>query len=178
VAQTRLASLPVMTVPTPEITVRAATPDDAAACAFVHYTSWVETYTGLASAAFWERASLERSTTTWQRWLDDGLPAVVGEVDGQVVGIALAREGRESDGHPPVRDQELYQLYVLASHHGSGIGQVLLDHVLPPGTPAQLWVAEHNPRALRFYERNGFAADGATDPGDSFGGIAALRLVR
>lgn len=28
-------------------------------------------------------------------------------------------------------------------------------------TPAQLWVLEENPRARRFYERNGFIADGA-----------------
>jgi hypothetical protein len=45
------------------------------------------------------------------------------------------------------------------------------------GSPAQLWVARGNPRAARFYERNGFVPDGATDDG-SFGGIAALRLVR
>jgi ribosomal protein S18 acetylase RimI-like enzyme len=167
-----------MTVAMPAVTVRPATPGDAAACALVHYTSWVETYTGLASAEFWERASLERSTTIWRRWLDDALPVVVGVVDGRVAGLALVGDGRENNGHPPVRDRELYQLYVLASDHGTGVGQMLLDRVLPAGTPAQLWVAEHNPRARRFYERNGFGADGATDPGGSFGGIAALRLVR
>jgi GNAT superfamily N-acetyltransferase len=60
-----------------------------------------------------------------------------------------------------VRDREVSSLYVLASHHGTGIGQVLLDTVVAPRTPAQLWVAERNPRARRFYEKNGLLPDGA-----------------
>ena len=50
--------------------------------------------------------------------------------------------------------------------------------VLPPGSPAELWVASGNPRAVRFYERNGFTPDGTTDDGSAFGGIAALRMLR
>lgn len=165
-------------MPTTEWTLRAATPVDAAACGQVHFQSWVETYSGLANDAFWERASAERSTEIWQQWLDSGLDATVAEADGGIVGLAFARDGRDNYGFEAVRDRELYTLYVLRSHHGTGIGQALLDAVLPPGTPAQLWVAEHNPRARRFYERNGFVADGAVDSGDSFGGIAAVRMVR
>lgn len=76
------------------------------------------------------------------------------------------------------RERELTNLYVLARYQGAGIGRVLLEAVLPVGAPAQLWVARGNPRAVRFYEREGFTADGASVDGAGFGGIAALRMVR
>ena len=68
-------------------------------------------------------------------------------------------------------------LYVLADHHGTGIGQLLLDAVVAPGVPAQLWVAEHNPRARRFYERNGFLPDGASFIDERLN-LAEVRQVR
>ena len=156
--------------------IRRATPDDADGCARVHHTSWVETYSELLPATHWETDTLERRVANWRRWLDDGASFTVAEVGGQVVGFGLAREGRHVGDHPPVRDHELYSLYVLASHHGTGIGQALLEAVLPPDTPAQLWVAEQNPRARRFYERNGFLPDGARFLDKT--GIAEVRHVR
>ena len=58
-------------------------------------------------------------------------------------------------GHPDApRDLELESLYVLASRHGSGAGQSLLDAVISD-RPAYLWVADNNPRARAFYTRNG-----------------------
>lgn len=55
--------------------------------------------------------------------------------------------------------------------------QVLLDTVVTPRTPAQLWVAESNPRARRFYEKNGFLPDGARFVVERLD-LAELRLVR
>jgi len=66
---------------------------------------------------------------------------------------------------------------VLPEHHGTGTGQALLDVVVPPG-PAQVWVAEENPRARRFYARNGFEPDGPRHADTRFGGIVEIRLVR
>jgi GNAT superfamily N-acetyltransferase len=110
--------------------------------------------------------------------VEDGLDATVAEVDGEIVGFAIVGDSHESGSHPPVRERELSNLYVLAAHHGTGTGQALLDAVQPPGAPAQLWAAQANPRPRRFYERNGFVPDGATDDGATFGGIAAIRMVR
>lgn len=157
--------------------IRPATPDDAAGCAHVHHTSWVETYAELLPTSHWESDTFERRTATWQRWLDGGAAVTVAEIGGQVVGIALAGSGRKVGDHEPVRDRELYSLYVLAVHHGSGVGQALLDVELPLDTPAQLWVAEHNPRARRFYERNGFLPDGARYVDEGLG-LAEVRHVR
>jgi GNAT superfamily N-acetyltransferase len=162
----------------PDFLLRAATVADADGAGSVHYASWVETYAGLASQDFWDGASRQRSIDIWQHLLEGGLDATVAEVDGAIVGVAVAGQSHERDGHPPARARELSNLYVLAAHHGTGIGQALLDGVVPPGTQAELWVARGNPRAVRFYERNGFVADGATTDGSGFGGIAAIRMLR
>ncbi|WP_245807218.1 GNAT family N-acetyltransferase [Krasilnikoviella flava] len=121
----------------------------------------METYSELLPTDHWESDTLERRTATWQRWLQGDLTAIVAESGGQVVGVAFGSVGRKIGTHEPVRDRELWLLYVLEAHHGTGTGQALLDTALPPESPAQLWVVEENPRARRFYERNGFVPDGA-----------------
>lgn len=140
--------------------IRLAVPDDARGCAFVHHTSWVETYSGLLPASHWEADTLERRIENWQRSLGGGKSVTVAELDEQIIGIAITNASRKIGDNDPVRELELSCLYVLAAHHGGGVGQALLDTVLPPDRPAQLWVAESNPRARRFYERNRFHPDG------------------
>lgn len=163
--------------PDRSFTLRPAMAEDAYGCAMVHHTSWVETYSALLPAAHWETDTLERRTATWQRWLDGGFAVTVAESADQIIGFAMTHTGRQIGAHEPVRDRELYSLYVLSAHHGSGAGQALLDAVLPADVPAQLWVAAENPRARRFYERNGFAADGARFV-DEMLDLAEVRLVR
>jgi len=160
------------------VNVRTASLPDAAAVAQVHHATWVTTYGALLPPEFWATATLERRVATWQRWLANGAAPLVAEVDGAVVGIAMAGESVEQEDILPVRDAQLYLLYVLAEHHGTGVGQALLDAVLPPGTPAQLWVAEDNPRARRFYERNGFRVEGARVVDTTMADLAEIRMVR
>ncbi|MGO1598183.1 MAG: GNAT family N-acetyltransferase [Brachybacterium sp.] len=161
-----------------EVHLRPADPADAAGVGAMHFASFVETYSELAAPDFWDRATAERSIENWRRMLDAGIPAMLAEAEGAVVGLAVVSVAVTRDEIEPVRDRELTNLYVLAQHQGSGIGRALLEAVLPAGAPAQLWVAQGNPQAVRFYERHGFAADGATVDGSGFGGIAALRMAR
>lgn len=158
-------------------TVRRATSGDVASIGRVQVLTWRDTYPEL-SEEFWGRVTIERATENWRAWMHDGAAPWVGEVAGEVVGFALARAARENAGHATMRDAELYALYVVPAHHGTGLGQLLLDAVLDPSKPAQLWVARQNPRAIAFYRRNGFAPDGASDDGAQFHGIAAIRMVR
>jgi ribosomal protein S18 acetylase RimI-like enzyme len=160
------------------VNLRTATLSDAAAVARVHHTTWVTTYGAILPPEFWATATLERRTSTWERWLANGAAPVVAEVGGEVVGIAMAGDAVEQDDVLPVRGRQLYLLYVLAAYHGTGVGQALLDAVVPPGTGAQLWVAEDNPRARRFYERNGFAMEGARVVDASTADLAEVRMVR
>ncbi len=158
--------------------LRPATPVDATRCAYVHRTAWVETYSAALPASFWQTATLESLTQRWKGWLDAETPVTVAESDGEIVGFAIAGPARAAGEHEPVRDTELYALYVLAAHHGTGAGQALLDAVLPAGAPAQLWVARDNPRARSFYARNGFVPDGVAFTDAHFADLPEVRLVR
>ena len=130
----------------------------------------------LLSPSFFAARDPDRFAANWARLLADpaGPPVVVAEVAGEVVGFAQAVPSRDE---PPVRPLELATLYLRAAQHGSGLGQELLDAVVGD-RPASLWVAEQNPRARRFYERNGFTADGARTVLESWEGLVEVRLVR
>ncbi|MFS0714211.1 GNAT family N-acetyltransferase [Microbacterium sp. 2P01SA-2] len=89
---------------------------------------------------------------------------------------SLPSRSAEGDDEP-VRDTQLYAIYVSAAHHGTGVGQALLDSVL--GTaPATLWVAKENPRAIAFYGRNGFHFDGREKVDPAAPAITDARMVR
>lgn len=156
-------------------TVRKATVEDADAIGRVHNLAHVETYTGHFPPEVIEANSPERRARMWARIIGDQLGDVcVAEVNGEVVGFASTGPAR--DDNPP-RELELATIYLLAAHHGSGTGQALLDAVLG-ARPASLWVLDENPRAIAFYRRNGFEADGAEKIDPDYGNIREIRLVR
>ena len=167
--------------------VRRARPADVPALVRVHLTCWRQAYGHLLSEQFLasREAEVERRGQVWRDGIARGNEPWLAESDGEVVGLALAVDpdapGQErldshlADDQPP--GLELAMLYLLESHHGSGLGQRLLDAAVGDG-PAFLWVAEDNPRARAFYSRNGFRWDGLqrTEPG--FEDMAVVRLVR
>lgn len=58
---------------------------------------------------------------------------------------------------------EIERIYVKSSYHGKMVGQLLYEKALEIATlqdKAYLWLGvwEENPRAIRFYEKNGFIA--------------------
>jgi GNAT superfamily N-acetyltransferase len=80
--------------------------------------------------------------------------------EGTIVGFASCGESRDAPG-----EGELYAIYALPESWGSGVGADLmaaaLDALRTGGfATASLWVLEDNPRAQRFYEREGWARDG------------------
>jgi ribosomal protein S18 acetylase RimI-like enzyme len=155
---------------------------DAAAIARVQIDAWRETYTGHMPEEFWNEDSYQRRLGMWNHVLGpDGPPGAraVAERDGTIVGFATAGSSDSNDarnGHEPARDFALYAIYLMASEHGSGLGQQLLDAVA--GTrPAQLWVMRGNDRAIAFYRRNGFEPDGVEVTDDRLG-VVEVRMVR
>jgi ribosomal protein S18 acetylase RimI-like enzyme len=85
---------------------------------------------------------------------------LVAEDEGSVVGFASCGESRDTAG-----EAELYAIYVLPESWGSGAGPALmraaLERLGADGfSTATLWVLEDNPRARRFYEREGWSIDG------------------
>jgi len=143
----------------------------------VHVRCWRETYRGLMSDAVLDDPDLpgrrERFWTvalTDERYRDNR--AAVAERNGELIGLAMSG--------PPLDDaarwaRQLYVLYVLAAHHGTGAGQLLLQAVIAPGESAALWVADPNPRAQAFYRGQGFVADGTVQVEH---GVREIRMVR
>jgi len=161
-----------------DVIVRPVRDVDAEALGRVHATCWHETYDHLISKAALERVSPRRMAELWTHWAAQGpeyrMSAAL--VDGDIVGFAGSGPARDDDAP---RARELYFIYLLDAFHSSGIGQRLFDAAVDENEPLYLWVAEDNPRAHRFYVRNGFTADGAshTEPflGES---LTEVRFVR
>jgi len=151
---------------------------DAEALGRVHATCWHETYDHLISKAALEKISPRRMAELWTHWAVQGpdFKMFAALVDGEIVGFAGSGPARDKDA-PAFR--ELYFIYLLDAHHGTGIGQRLFDSVIGSDESVYLWVAEDNPRAHRFYTRNGFSLDGAahTEPflGET---LTEVRFVR
>ncbi len=154
------------------VLIRPARVGDARAIGEVRMQGWRETYSGFLSAEL--LASLEPHEERWRDLIDMGWTFVVAELDGEVRGFAASGPPAEDDAP---RDLELAMIYQVASLHGTGSGQALLDAAI--GTePAFLWTAELNPRAQAFYRRNGFVADGARKVAESWENLAEIRMVR
>lgn len=165
-----------------ETTIRRPGPEDAEALGRMHWASWVEAYSSLLPPGFWSEGGEDRRVEQWRRNL--ARPGA-GEIrvatrGGAVVGFASAGPARRNDtAGDPVRDLELWAMYVLATEYGSGLAGRLLAAVLPPGEPAELWVFEENPRARAFYAKHGFAPDGARHVfGPDLGNRAEIRMIR
>ena len=157
--------------------VRAALPGDARRIAELHVLTWQETYAHLLPPDFLDEAHAGMRREMWDRILGDGRPEWTVRVavsDGEIVGFATSGPSR---GDEVPRDRQLYNIYVLQTAHGTGIGQALLVGVLGD-EPAMLWVAKENPRAIAFYRRNRFELDGATEFDPATPSITHVRMVR
>jgi GNAT superfamily N-acetyltransferase len=138
---------------------------------------WQETYRGLMPDEVLDdpgfapaRERMWTAVLTDERYRENRV--AVAETDGGLIGVAMSG--------PPLGDgatwtRQLYVLYVLAAHHGSGAGSALLAAVVDPDVTTALWVADPNPRAQAFYRKHGFVADGAVQAEH---GVREIRMVR
>nr|WP_269150035.1 GNAT family N-acetyltransferase [Nesterenkonia alkaliphila] len=157
--------------------------DEAPQIAAVHVQSWKEAYSGILPDQFWNEEALQRRTESWRQMLADPAHRArtrVTEVDGEIVGLAQMGPPREEEVEA---EHELYAIYLLAGHHGTGAADDMLNELLNDKS-ASLWVLKDNPRAQAFYRRHGFAPDGAEkdlreDRGaEALKGVVEIRMVR
>ena len=149
----------------------------------MHYASWRDAYASLLPPEFWGEETERQWISRWTANLQTPRPGTttwVALIDSEVLGFATAGPARENPAAgAPVRDRELWSIYVRAGEYGSGLADRLLEAVLPGREPAELWVFEANARARRFYARHGFKPDGARHVfGPDLGHQAEIRLVR
>jgi diamine N-acetyltransferase len=89
-------------------------------------------------------------------------------VDKAVVGYLHFKEAYDNfEEVKKYKALELKRLYVLNTHHGKGIAQVLMDYYLnfaEENNFELVWLGvwEHNIRAQKFYEKYGFVNSGFT----------------
>jgi ribosomal protein S18 acetylase RimI-like enzyme len=188
------------------VVIRSASPADAAQIAAVRRDSWLAAYAGIISRATIDRVTaldggtgVRQSfrTRPWQRMIaavaDPPQPPESPDAEPGIVGYAsfgpeldvlsapwphpLSTEGQAG------RAAELYALYVHPAWWSTGTGRALMDQVLAKVSAAgylcvTLWVLEDNARARRFYERAGFAPDGARHVLVDLGGVTEIRYRR
>lgn len=106
---------------------------------------------------------------------------------GAVIGLASAFKGVGEweislfgDDHVPAGVEWcLDTLYVMPEVRNGGLGQELMDAVLPDRQDAYLWLIDGNEGAERFYERNGFRLDGFSGKsGPEWGDLLMHRMIR
>lgn len=151
------------------IQIRPAQVSDAPAIGALHVRAWQWAYRGQIPDEYLDRLadslerrvdgwrqSLERSPSDEKTWVADRL--------GEIVGFVRVGPSRDADAEPGTG--EVQAIYLDQSVVGQGVGRALLatavDQLREQGfRQATLWVLESNTRARRFYERNGWAPDGA-----------------
>ncbi|WP_111719502.1 GNAT family N-acetyltransferase [Homoserinimonas sp. OAct 916] len=158
----------------PSTNIRTPVLEDAPRLGYVHSTCFREVYRDVTPQGFVRSLDPQELTDSWTQIIAyEGNNKFVAEVEGEIVGFSSSGPGRDDEGP---RDLELYSIYLLSKHYGSGLGQKLLDAAVGD-EPAYLWVAEDNARSQTFYERNGFTADGARRIED-FIGTASFSEIR
>lgn len=159
---------------------RFATPDDADAIGRIHTVAWrvgyehvfgAENLATIDEAARTERwrARLEAATDT-----DGADVLVVEDATDEVVGWTTS--GPSFDEDDRAADAELHGLYVSPAAWGTGaaaeLHRVTLARLRERGfREATLWVLDDNPRARRFYEREGWELDDAATKEMEFFGM-------
>ncbi|MCB2378329.1 GNAT family N-acetyltransferase [Hymenobacter sp. BT635] len=87
------------------------------------------------------------------------------ELNHSVIGYLKVNTGPAQTEPQDADALEIERIYVLQDYHGQKVGQLLYDKALQLAAEAQaryvwLGVWEENPRAIRFYQKNGFVEFG------------------
>src|SRR5687768_17431197 len=148
-----------------EILIRQAVPDDA------------KLLTDLAHTTFWDafahhpkNAPDDLNNYMRQAFNQDQIAAeladgrnifLIADIDGEAAGYAKIIIDNIEPGITADRPVELSRLYSHQKHLGKGIGQQLMDACFERARAEDrdvMWLGvwEFNPRAQRFYEKNGF----------------------
>lgn len=173
-----------------DIIVRRAAVGDSAGMGEIHVAAWRFAYPDVMPADFLSRLSAKRSAVGWAdsiRRFEAGEPdlpvTMVAERDEALVAMTCFGSNRAKQNE----DDATGELWMLNAHpHSFGTGAATALHaraVAELGAlghrRAVLWVVEQNPRARRFYEREGWHPDGLRRT-ETIGGadVAEVRYER
>lgn len=143
-----------------------ATPDDLKALSALARETFLATFTH-----YDDRSEVERhledicSEAYFSVMLARGDVLLLARDGEALVGYAKAGQLDLPVENPDPSHGEIHRLYVAPSHHGAGVGRLLMDAMLAAlaardAATVYLGVWEHNLRAQRFYTRYGFTPVG------------------
>ena len=147
--------------------IRRARLEDAAAIAGVHVRTGQAAYEHVFGAARLARIDVAGREGLARRFATDpDHDSFVATENDRIVGFVACGLTRDEDEEPGGR--ELFAIYVLPDFWGTGAAaglmRVALEALRARGaTAAMLWVLDDNPRARRFYEREGWHPDGSAE---------------
>ena len=145
--------------------IRPATTADAASVARIHVSAWRTTYRGLMAEDVLANLDEAKREQRWRAVVETS-PGQLFVLEGEdgVLGFYHIAPARDADLGGQVG--EITALYLVSAAQGHGHGRALCNHALGQlrrqgYDEAILWVLRDNHAARVFYERLGFAADGA-----------------
>jgi GNAT superfamily N-acetyltransferase len=151
--------------------MRRASPDDAASLAAFAVHAFIETF-GDENDPDDLRAYIESMYGLAQQTDEIRDPSMATWLaehdDGALIGFAQICRKRVPPCVEAANPAEIYRLYVAHSAHGTGVAQALMSTAFAQAREwgadvVWLGVWEHNPRAMRFYRKFGFADVGSID---------------
>ena len=139
--------------------VRAARAADVPAIARIHVDAWRAAYRGHMPDAYLDSLDVEQRARMWSGALSRPAPARL-VVTEPLTAFCFYGPSREDD------QAEIYALYVHPDHWRRGGGRVLCARAEQDAREREcasiaLWALQANEDARRFYERVGYAPDGA-----------------
>ena len=152
--------------------IRRAAPEDAAALARVHETTWRETYIGLMSDQMLDALTADARTEAWRRILsgESGYLATTYVADraGTLVAFGSCGEQRDPKFAAAGYKGEFAAVYVLGTDQRRGLGTQLMAAMMADLTARgltgyTLWVPRSNIPARSLYEQLGGTLIGQRD---------------
>lgn len=153
-----------------QIEIREATPDDAKPLTDLAYTTFWDAFAAHPKNAPDDLNNYMRQAFNVEQisreLSDDRSIFLLAEIEGELAGYAKIILDNIEPGVTASRPVELSRLYSQQKFLGQGVGQTLMDACFERAKAENrdvMWLGvwEYNPRAQRFYEKNGFRVVGS-----------------
>jgi GNAT superfamily N-acetyltransferase len=154
----------------PQIDIRRATSDDAKSLTDLSYTTFWDAFAHHPKNAPDDLAHYMRQAFSVEQIADElndpRAVFLVAEIEGELAGYAKLVCDHIEPGISGEKPIELNRLYSQQKFLGQGVGQTLMDACFDLARENgfdTIWLGvwEYNPRAQRFYEKNGFREVGS-----------------
>jgi GNAT superfamily N-acetyltransferase len=143
------------------LTVRAARAEDAPAIARIHVDAWLAAYRGQIPDAYLDSLNVDERARMWSGVLARPAPARL-VLTEPLTGFCFFGASRDAEDGVA----EIFAVYVRPDAWKQGAGRALCAHAEQDARSREcasiaLWTLRSNDDARRFYERIGYAPDGA-----------------